>query len=47
VLPGQDPQRRAGWLYLDLAHLLGSASAAIVTAVIGHGGWQLLGLVLH
>jgi len=35
------------WLHLDLARLLGSASAAIVTAVIGQGGWQLLGLVFY
>jgi len=43
----QESEQGIRWLHLDLARLLGSASAAIVTAVIGQGGWQLLGLVLY
>lgn len=35
------------WLHLDLARLLGSIGAAVVTAFIGQAGWQLLGLILY
>jgi hypothetical protein len=35
------------WGHLDLARLLGSVVAAVVTAVVGQAGWQLLGPILH
>lgn len=34
------------WLHPDLARFLGNASAAIITAIIGQSGWQLLTPIL-
>lgn len=34
------------WLHPDLMRLLGSISAAVVTALVGQSGWQVLGPIL-